>query len=149
MNITTGLAVLSCLVAVFTAGVLTGRTIASRRHVDRLLQRELRFRDPTMPTIPVSPGSPLDAALKEAVSKHAPVRVAGGTKLGITTEEAMAGAKDLSGALRADRHSRSVDVATQFLVDRTRANGKCGAPVTTSLGPVPCLGWPGHDGLCG
>jgi hypothetical protein len=150
-----GLVVLGCLAAVFAAGVFTGRTIASRRYVDRLLQRELRFRDPPRADVLTSAHdleeqlAPMPTDLIGDGYGSRSVYVADGTKLGITAGEAMAGAKGLSGALRADRRSRSVDVATQFLVDRARDNGKCGAPVTTSLGPMPCLRRPGHTGLCG
>jgi len=151
MTVVLGLIGLVSLAAVFTAGVFAGRTIASQRQVDAHLRRELRFRDPPRVDV-LGPAHDLD-------EQQAPlpmdlvgdgygtpsVYVTGGPKLGLTTEEATAGVEALSAALR---HRRAVDPATQQLVDQARGIGKCGAPVATSLGTVPCLRDPGHDGWC-
>lgn len=137
-----GLLVLGCLAVSFTAGVLLGRTIASQRQVDRRLRRELRFREPSVSPTEV-PEHMLDIS-----ALLPPIYVPAGLTPGDSTQEVMARIEASSVELSRQR-ARSLDDETQRLVDRAREGGRCGIPVRVPTGLVPCLGEPGHPGVCG
>jgi hypothetical protein len=126
------------LVAAFTAGVLTGRTIAVRLAVDKHIAREMRFRAPATNTS--APGMP--------PSRAADVPMVGGVPVnpwdfmppaesysglrGMTVEDAMCGASRLSALMAGEP--------------------RCAKPVRVDVGParieVTCMLQPHHDGRC-
>lgn len=137
-----GLVILAVLASIFVLGFFLGGLRCAQRRVDRLLAKETSIRTP-----PVDDAAPVTPAVYRA----------GWRVQGLSAEDAFAGARRLSGHLRADPANSLAVVRggypdrapiEQELLDTARRHGRCGAPVHTSLGNVACLRAPGHNGGC-
>lgn len=144
-------------------GYLVGVRHASQRQVDALWRREVRFRRPAT-RVRVTPGQIIERAqrisrgerldsapwfvdelggLTDQDIAETPLEdVAGGMKLGLTTDEASAGFETLGEVLSWQERSSTWTGESVFDGER------CGTPVRTKIGTVICLRDVGHRGQC-